>query len=271
MMNCHDIDRLLIAGTDPSAWPAEARTHAESCARCQNLMGLEFGASSGPTQPSFSAAPSGVAQAVLEDLRPVTPLPGNAALTLILIAVVVVTMALLLAIIGAQGFPVMSNFQRIAFGSVLIAMLFVTAVGYVKRLVPGSLLTIPVQPALAVLTTIFAALVAWQFHRTYDIPMGAANLQCYEDGVVGAGLTFLAGWWSGRRGFLKGNRAAIETLCLLSAATALFMLTIHCPLQNARHVLIGHGGAFLTAIGAGLAAKCASQTLDARRTRQSRK
>jgi hypothetical protein len=172
-----------------------------------------------------------------------------------LIAAVVVAMAFLLAIIGAKGFPVMSNFQRISFGTVLIGMLFVTAVGYVKRLVPGSLLIIPVRPALAVLSALFACLVAWQFHRTYDIPMGAANLQCYEDGVVGAGLTFLVGWWSGRRGFWRGNRAAIETLCLLSAAAALLMLTIHCPLQNARHVFIGHGGAFLTAIGVGLAAR----------------
>jgi hypothetical protein len=85
--------------------------------------------------------------------------------------------------------------------------------------------------------------------------MGAANLKCYEYGLLGAGLTFLVGWWSGRRGFWKGNRTAVEALCLLSAAAALLMLTIHCPLQNARHVFIGHGGAFLTAIGAGFAAR----------------
>jgi hypothetical protein len=182
-------------------------------------------------------------------------LAGNGVLTLVLVAAVAIAMALLLAIIGAKGFPVMSNFQRIAFGAVLIGMLLVTAVAYVKRLVPGSLLTIPVRPALAALSTIFFCLVAWQFHRSYDIPMAAANLQCYEDGVLGAAITFMVGWWSGRRGFWKGNRAAIETLCLLSAAAALLMLTIHCPLQNARHVFIGHGGAFLTAIAVGIAAR----------------
>jgi hypothetical protein len=255
MMNCHDIDRLLIAGTDPSAWPPEARLHAESCARCQDLLGLESKNPLGQPQPAFSPAPGGVAEAILKGLSPVTPLAGNATLTLFLIAAVAAAMALLLAIVGAKGFPVMSNFQRIVFGTVLTAMLFVTAAAYVKRLIPGSLLTIPVRPTLAVLSVLFACLVAWQFHRTYDIPMGAANLQCYEEGVIAAALTFLVGWWSGRRGFWKGNRTAIETLCLLSAAAALLMLTIHCPLQNARHVFIAHIGAFLTAIAAALAAR----------------
>ena len=105
------------------------------------------------------------------------------------------------------------------------------------------------------MSAIFAVLIVWQYRRTYDIPFGAANLQCYEIGVVGAALTFLVGWWSGRRGFWTGNRQAVEALCLLSAAAALLMLTIHCPLQNWRHVFIGHFGAFLTAVAVGIAAR----------------
>ncbi|HEX4809398.1 MAG TPA: hypothetical protein VH325_10735 [Bryobacteraceae bacterium] len=252
-MNCHDIDRLLISGqTDPLAWPAEARAHLESCARCQALLGLS---SEEPRTDFAAAAPTSVAQVVLSDLRPVTPLAGDITLTAIVIAAVLAAMALLLAVVGAKGFPVMSDFQRAAFGIVLCGMLLVAAIGYAKRLVPGSLIVIPIRQALAFFSVLFAGLVLWQFHRSYDIPMAKANLGCYEIGLLGAGLTFLVGWLSGKRGFWNGNRFAVEALCVLSAAASLFMLTIHCPLQNARHVFIGHGGAFLTALAAGLAVR----------------
>jgi hypothetical protein len=255
-MNCHEIDRLLIAGADPSAWPAEARAHAESCPRCQDLLRLDLKDLSSRGGLALSAGvPGGVAQAVLSDLRPVTPLAGDATLTLIVTVLVVAAMAVLLAIVGAKGFPVMSNFQRVAFGVVLIGMLWVTATTYAKQLIPGSLISIPGRQALAIFSALFACLVVWQFRRSYAIPMAHANLQCYECGVLGAGLTFVVGWWSGKRGFWSGNRSAIEALCLLSGAAALLMLTIHCPIQNSGHVFIGHGGAFLTSIVAGLAAR----------------
>lgn len=252
-MNCHDIDRLLISGrTSPSAWPDDARAHLEECTRCQDLLILD---SQMPQRTFADGAPSGIAQLVLSDLRPVTPIPGDMALTATVIAAVLAGMAVLLAVVGAKGFPVMSNFQRAAFGIVLCGMLVVVAVGYAKQLAPGSLIVIPVRQILAVLCALFACLILWQFHRRYDIPMAAANFQCYVVGLLGAGLTFLVGWFSGRRGFWSGNRFAIEALCVLSAAASLMMLTIHCPLQNAGHVFIGHGGAFLTALAAGLAAR----------------
>ena len=93
-MNCHDIDRLLIAGTDPSAWPAEARAHAESCTRCQDLLGLELGVPSNqPEAAGPAGAPIAVAQLVLNDLRPVKPMAGNAVLISVTIAVIVVAMS----------------------------------------------------------------------------------------------------------------------------------------------------------------------------------
>lgn len=256
MMNCHDIDRLLIAGTDPSAWPEEARKHVENCPRCQELLGLDLGeASSQAESVHFGGAPAAVAELVLSDLEPVKPLASNAVLITVITAAVAVAIAALLAVLGTNGFVLMSDFQRITFGIVLVAMLLVTAIGYEKRLVPGTLLKIAAGEAVAILAVIFGGLILWQYQRTYSFPLAAANLRCYETGVVGAAFTFLVGWWCGRRGFLKGNRAAILALCLLSAAAALLMLTIYCPLQNWRHVFIGHFGAFLTVVTVGLAAR----------------
>ncbi|MGC2657821.1 MAG: NrsF family protein [Bryobacteraceae bacterium] len=198
-------------------------------------------------------------EVVLGDLRPVSPLAGNATLTLIIISAIAAAMALLLAIVGAKGYPVMSTFQLVSFNVILTGMLLVTASSYVKRLVPGSLITIPVGPVLTIFGVLFACLVAWQFQRTYNLPMRKLDLACYECGLLGAGVTFIVAWTIGRRGFWSWNTATIRALSLLSAAAALFMLTIHCPLHNARHVLIGHGGAVFTVIGLGIAVSLLSK------------
>ena len=53
----------------------------------------------------------------------------------------------------------------------------------------------------------------------------------------------LGTWLVARRGAGIGNSATAISLGALSGVSALLVLTVHCPVLRASHILVWHGGA----------------------------
>jgi hypothetical protein len=229
---------------------AEDRDHLAGCRICRALL---EGASALPAAaPGPSAA---LIEAVRSGLRPVKPIAGLPALTLCFALVLLVVLAAGAVLTGTAGYAAQTPMTRALMFSILAAGAVLFSYTLAQRMIPGSLVRVRLWPMALVVCAAFLLAVLLLFHDTVTWQGLEIARGCLGIGLAAAVLTALGGWLVMRRGAGTENSATAISLGALSGVSALLVLTVHCPVLRASHILVWHGGAVAaTMLAAWLAA-----------------
>jgi hypothetical protein len=216
----------------------EDREHLASCGICQALM-------QGATPaPMASFVPSAaVIEAVRSGFGPVKPIAGLPALMLEFALVLLVVLAAGAALTGTAGYFAQTPMTRALMFSILVVGAVLFSYALAQRMVPGSLTRIRLVPLSLAICTAFILAVLLLFHDAVNWEGLTIARGCLWIGLAAAAITALGGWLVARRGAGIGNSATAISLGALSGVSALLVLTVHCPVLRASHILVWHGGA----------------------------
>lgn len=236
-MTCRDMNIYLDRAGD-SLLPAEAQEHLRQCSRCRNLC-----ARIRPMQQAIERgqlASSGIPSEILDELKPVRPMPPEPVLTLLYLIPIAIALAVGVTMWGIGGWRAQTAATRVAlFGAICVSA---GLAGYAlsREMIPGSRRSILVKPAAAIATLVFVAVVGMSFHHQYDIDLSRASRGCFLRGLEIAALTLVLGLVMTRRGAWLDRAAGIRIVGILAACSALLVLTTYCPVLNAAHVFGSH-------------------------------
>jgi hypothetical protein len=184
-----------------------------------------------------------IRKALTESLRPVRPLPPDAVLVLISLAVFLALTVVGALPVGFSGFHAMGEIPRmVVYPTVLIAAVLLS-MGLVEQTIPGSRRRVP---ALVAVLFPFVALglaipLLFPDHGFADFvregyPCLRLGLICAVPAAIAAGL------WM-RRGCVTDLPAAMVTAGAFSGLVGVGTLALHCPNFNSLHILVWHLGA----------------------------
>jgi hypothetical protein len=248
-VNCRDVDNLLLSHASGAPISPEAAGHIAACDRCRPLARAL--AERVDTPPPSSDRLRSIEAALLADLKPVKPvLPANL-FSLILIGALLLVAVAGVAVLGLDGWRVLSLGQRITVFSALAAAAGLLASSLARQAVPGRKLLLPPYGLLAGIWVSMAAILAGLFQPHWEATFVATGLVCLEIGVgcaIPAGLLFRLAL---RRGAILDSRRAGATAGALAGLSGLLVLEIICPNLNRYHILVWHVGAVVVSIAAG--------------------
>jgi hypothetical protein len=249
-MNCKYIDQALIKGRLQSPLPHEAEDHLRSCKRCRELVG----ALSVPV-PEEAPSPAILRQiegGLVTDLQPVQPIAPRRYLFALLIAIFACVVTVGVYRIGAFAFAVMTPLQAAVILGVLAISTVLLAYSLVNQMIPGSrhwilpgFLPFGITLALAIA---IAVLFGFQAERHF----WANNWACIRTGTLIAALAAVPLWFVLRRGAILSPRMTGAATGLLAGLVGTTALEIHCPILDARHILVSHLGVAVLGLMAGL-------------------
>ncbi len=233
--------------------PTEQR-HLAECPVCQAIYAAQPRPPAAPTRLS-----SQVLNSVLADLKPVKPIPGPGWLVLAFTAILMGVLGLAIWRTGSAGFSALSPMARMLLLSIIGVGALLLSYSLAQRMIPGSLQRVPVLQVTLGLAVAFISVVALMFHDVTDWNRLAMERSCLWLGLIAAVITAIAGARLVRRGAWVNRVATVVSIGALSGVSALLVLTVHCPILRASHILLWHGGAAAVVI---LAAWLVGRRLD---------
>jgi len=142
------------------AIPPEAAVHIAECERCRRLAEALRHAPQVDELPRQQLKQ--IEDRILDDLRPVKPLPATGVLSLVLLSIFAIVVVIGNAILGTAGWHAVSVLQKVAVFSALTASAGLLAFSAVRQIIPGSRLGLPpgllVSAVVALMTAIFTTL-----------------------------------------------------------------------------------------------------------------
>ena len=243
-MNCQEFLRLLVANGERTA---AAEAHLGSCSSCRNML-QSLAAPAAEVPPARVAA---IQELVLSSLAPVRPLASNR-----LLAVRVLLASVVLAVLCAYPFGyfalrAISAAELAVYYSVILALSVLFSFALTQDMIPGAKRSLN-RSLLIGGTFVVLAVVVIVLFRTFAIPrFVTAGMGCLRLGVMSALVAGVAAWWWLRRGFIT---TPVKTCCLAGTYAGLVgfaMLALHCPLQQAPHILMWHLGTVAISAAAG--------------------
>jgi len=244
-MTCRDMNTYLDRVGD-APLPAEAAEHLTQCSRCRNLY-LRMRPAP-PATKRGQLAPLGIPLGILDDLKPVRPVPPGPVLVLLCLIPAAVAFAAGVAMWGTGGWQAQTASTRVAlFGAICVSG-WLAAYALSREMIPGSRRSIAVKPAAAVAALVFVAVVGIGFHRQYDL--ASISGSCFLRGLAISALTFVLGLGIARRGAWLERAAGLRIIGALAACSSLLVLTTYCPVLSAAHVFGSHLGAVAVTIAA---------------------
>jgi Negative regulator of sigma F len=238
-MTCQDVNAFLDRAA-ASGLPPEVLAHAGTCAGCGRLLGILQSQQDGGSVPEGAIR---IPDEILNDLKPVRPLPSGPVLLALWLGAAAVVGAIGVALWGMQGWLAQTSFERLLVFGAVLAAIGGSAYGLSVQMAPATPRRFSFFGVEMAALAIFAGTVAVAFHRTYNFALGPENRGCFVRGLVISciGLVLVLprmrrGVWLDRVGAALNMGAFISSVCLL-------VLTLYCPVLNARHVFVGHFGA----------------------------
>ena len=175
-----------------------------------------------------------------------------------LVLLVVLTAGAVLT--GTAGYFSQTPIARALMFSILVVGAVLFSYVLAQRMVPGSLTwRIRLGPLALAVCAAFILAVLLLFHDAVNWEGLTIARGCLWIGLAAALVTALGAWLVVRRGALAAKFATAISLGALSGVSALLVLTVHCPVLRASHILVWHGGAVAaTMLAAWLAAAVVS-------------
>lgn len=245
-MNCRDLDALLESG---KPLPETGERHLSTCPACRRLLKALDSAQSAPsTIPVKSILPVNL----LEDLKPVRPLPRDPLLVLPAILSAALVCLAGIAGWGVAGWNAQSIIERLILFGTIGAALFASAYSLSLEMVPGSKPRFDWRWPESSAYAAFIVTVAIAFHRVYRFDMRAIHGECFGRGLLAAAAVLPLLFLAVRRGVFLDRKNAAASIAVLIASAALLILTVYCPILNWQHVLIAHLGAVAVIVAAAI-------------------
>lgn len=253
-MNCEGVDLFLrdAAGRPAEPLPEEVLIHLLNCELCRGrdqFRDLDLS----EWEPSLRTRQR-VRARIAEYLSPVTPLPSQATLILLTVAILVIVPSAVLAVIGDGGLHVITPLQLTMWIVVIGAAEGMLSVSVAGLMVPGSRHRL--HPRLLIFACIAAYLTtAILFFRHSKI---AHSLQegttCL---LIGCGVAIPSAfvlWLLTRKGLVLSWPLTGCVIGLLAGLVGTSVLLFHCTLPEMMHQGIWHTGVLVacTLLGFGL-------------------
>ena len=235
-MNCETLSDAL-SGENLAELPPESRAAAElhlsNCATCrQTLEAIEGIKTISAPRPRF----------IPTDLAPVSPMPSR----MVFVGLACVLPLLVAAVSawskGLDGWQELGPASRVLFGGLTALALAALVSTLYLQFKPGAGESIDGRKAVAATLAgfaIFALSLGAGWHP--DAGGGAETAWiCFRFGsIIAAGAT-LGLFALARRGFAANPNSASFWIGSLASLSGVIALTLHCPVQELSHLLLGH-------------------------------
>jgi hypothetical protein len=193
-----------------------------------------------PSPPVDRAVLDRVHSSMAASMRPVRPLAPAwvlASILSILSAAIAIVSA---AALGFFGFDKLSAVELATIFPTLGIFTWLTALVSAAAIVPGSGRWMNPALLLLLILAVWLGADAMLFHDyqlAFFVPQG---IPCLRAGIIVAIPAGIASWLVLRRGFAVHPAAAGLAAGTLAGLAGLMMLEIHCPNQNAMHIMVWH-------------------------------
>ncbi len=245
-MNCRDIEKLLAEGRPLTAGAAR---HVAECNGCRSLM------------DSLTVAPDlagvrhlqGAFSELLPQLSAVKPLPSDPVLILTIAGSFAGFCLLVAAAFGLQGFFQLTMVERaIYYGLVgLLGLLY--SVATVQSAIPGAKVRVQ-RHGVVVGSVIAMSLTVALLFRHYGLDQFVTQgFPCLRLGCFCAALFGILAAFVLKKGCVTDVRSTSLLLGCFAGFSGVAVLSLHCPLHNALHIIVWHLGAMAVSAWVALA------------------
>jgi hypothetical protein len=239
-MTCRDVNLYLDQGGGAPI-PPEILEHAATCPGCRKLLeAFQRAGSAASTEPLGSIP---LPKDLLDDLRPVRPLPSPGMQLAIWLGAGAVVSAIGVWLWGLSGWQAQPDFIRAIVVGSIVALLGASAYGLTVQMVPGSARRFSFFGVEIIAFLVFAATVAMFFHRQYPFPLAPVNRGCFLHGLVISGVAALFLLPRMRRGVWLDREATAINAGVFISSICLLVFALYCPVLNLHHVFTAHLGA----------------------------
>jgi hypothetical protein len=250
-MTCHEIDGVIISYSTTREIAPEAAEHISQCENCRRLVWI-VGESRAVSSPP-SDQTKRITAAMIGNLNPVRPLAPARVFIFAFALAYLTAVALGSWLSGANGWRVLSTFQKGAIFAPLAVCAGLLAWTLVRLMVPGSKHIIPpVLSSIGVLL-LLVLVIATVFHRQQESGFVSPGLQCLKTGAAFAVPAAVLFWLLLRRGAILSPGLTGATAGGLAGLVGLSVLEVRCPNLSSYHILVWHWGVALLATLGGFA------------------
>jgi hypothetical protein len=245
-MICRDIVALLAAG---APLDAEAEKHLGECAGCRSLVDSldtsRYLIDPPPTPDTFVK--------LLPTMAPVNPLPQDRWLILLVMGIFLLFSLLMAALVGMKGFHSLTTGERIVYYGVVGFLGFLFSTAAVQISIPGA--RVRVSRGMVMIGSVVAVAVAVTIlFRNFGLEhFVRQGIPCLRFGCICAALFGILAALILRKGYVTDAGSAALLIACLAGFSGVAVLSLHCPLHNAAHIIVWHLGVVAVSALAGLA------------------
>lgn len=182
---------------------------------------------------------------------PVRPLPSDRALTFLIFAAFAVFCLVVSAAVGFFGFDAMRPADRGVYYGLIAVFGLLFSAGLVTGAIPGAKVRAPAGwletgAALAVTLAVW-----WMFPRFGQEQFMKHGIPCLRLGCICAAVFGALGVMVLRRAYVTELRRTALLLACFAGFSGVAVLSLHCPLLDAGHIIVWHLGAMAVSALAG--------------------
>lgn len=184
-------------------------------------------------------------QRIAQSLRPVRPLPSDRVLLSVGLLLFIGFCLLATYFVGFFGARKLGFSQSITYYSALIGLAFLFSLALVQDMIPGSKKLLQSWPLIVLLLAVIVALPFALFHDISLARFVPLGIPCLRLGCVCALASGILIGLGMKNGFVVSPLRVSLAAGFLGGLTGFSVLALHCPILNAVHVVVWHGGAVL--------------------------
>jgi hypothetical protein len=248
-VTCREMNDLMISTSERRAQAVGSAEHLTRCERCRILTQVldEVGSGSAPSDSQLKR----IKIAIVENLKPVRPLPPSRVLLLACAIIFLCVVAVGAMRLGTNGWAALNIDQRIAVFSSLAASAILLAASMVRQMVPGSRHTLPPTALPVGILVVLTLVIAATFRSHEEVAFVAGGVGCIKNGLLYSAPAALLFWLLLRRGAILFPKLIGLAAGGLAGLIGLSILEVNCPNLNIFHILVWHWGVVLVSSLAG--------------------
>jgi hypothetical protein len=243
-MNCRDLERLLAEGAPLSP---QALSHVRECSGC----GLLLDVLAQPTDPVSPVLVNTITAGFTGQLIPVRPLPSDRALMWIGFGFFVVFTLLLTSAVGFAGFRTLTPAERIVYYSLIAAFGLLFSASAAPALIPAAKVRVRASAVAFASVLALTVAVSLMFPGFTLDRFVSRGIPCLRFGCICAALYSLFATLLLRRGFVTELKRTALYIACIGGFSGVAVLSLHCPLRNAPHIIVWHLGCIAVSALAG--------------------
>lgn len=243
-MKCRNLEELLAEGRPLTA---QEEAHIRECEGCRLLVE----AFNEPGDPISSERVRGVI-GKLPQLTPTVPLPSDQTLIFVTLASFLVFCLLAAAFVRMWGYFAMTPLQRSIYYGLVTFVGLVFAMAAAQAAIPGAKVRVR-SGRLAIASVIVLAVAVSALFPTFGFDRFVSRgVPCLRLGCICAALFALLATVLLKRGYVTNPGATSVLIGCFAGFSGVAVLSLHCQLLEAPHIIVWHFGAMAVSALGGL-------------------